>query len=1044
MLIDMGPGANNITVRLNPSNNHNIQVLEDDNTLLAEFPQSEFFDIYAITNSATDTLTIDNSSGDPIPAGGSMLYEGGTGTDTIVGSNNTNDWVFTAADAGILNGDVSFTNVPYVTGGSGADDFIFQPGSDITGKVDGGPGGFDTIDLTQTSQTYPTGLQPGTIHGFQDANGAPSVITGTFDNIDFVRTQGQHLIVTSQPPNGVVGAPFGFVVKVEDVNGLVNPTYNGPLTVTFSNNPGSSTLSGSLTINAVNGVGTFSGLFLDKPANGYALTVKSPVVDAANNTVIDPVTTNNFNIIPNTPTRLVVTTQPPTSTTAGVTFGLTIKAEDDNGFVATTYNGTVNVQIANNPGGSTLSGIVSGIAIVNGVASFSGLSLNKTGTGYTLLLTSTNPLLLRSTTTTAINVVAAKATQLIINPQPPASLAAGSLFGFSLYAEDPFGNVDLTFNQQLAVSLSSSGYSGTLSGTLKVNSVNGIANFSSLLLNRVGSTTLTVDTVGVPSATTSAINVVPGQPTQLAFLTEPPATIPAGATFPLVVQVEDAEGNLATPFNGNVTVSVADSATGELLHGTLTVAAVGGIATYNLFMTRAGTGYAVITSGQGLAPNTSTSFNVTALSITQPGAPGQLVFTTEPLPSVAAGTIMNVVVSAEDTYGNVDPSFNGNVSIVLANNPGGSTLLGTLTQPAVLGQAVFPDLQIPVAANGYTLQAGSGTFSSISSPFNITPAIATRLVITTQPNNATVFQPIAFTVSAEDIYGNVDPTFHGAIRANIGANPGGSTLAGTLSQTASGGVVTFSNLTLNKPGAGYTLTATSSGFLATTKPFTVSSGTATQLAVTVQPPSSATAGNPFTVAISAEDSNGNLDPTFGGTVTLVLATNPGSSTLGGTLTVQAVNGVATFSDLTLNVAAGGYKIQAISGVASTSTTTFSVIPGTATQLVVTGEPPASVTAASGFGLTVKGEDAFGNVDPTFNGNVVLTIGTNPVAGGAGRQHDGDRGQRCRHLLRRHAQQGRLRLYPPGRQRQPDAGLDNSHRRLPRFPRAAGRDYGSAQ
>ena len=43
----------------------------------------------------------------------------------------------------------------------------------------------------------------------------------------------------------------------------------------------------------------------------------------------------------------------------------------------------------------------------------------------------------------------------------------------------------------------------------------------------------------------------------------------------------------------------------------------------------------------------------------------------------------------------------------------------------------------------------------------------------------------------------------------IGANPGGGTLSGTTTATVSGGVATFSNLSINQPGTGYTLVATS-------------------------------------------------------------------------------------------------------------------------------------------------------------------------------------------------------------------------------------------
>jgi hypothetical protein len=48
------------------------------------------------------------------------------------------------------------------------------------------------------------------------------------------------------------------------------------------------------------------------------------------------------------------------------------------------------------------------------------------------------------------------------------------------------------------------------------------------------------------------------------------------------------------------------------------------------------------------------------------------------------------------------------------------------------------------------------------------------------------------------------------------ANPGSGTLAGTTTVNTSGGVASFSNLSINRPGFGYTLTATSSGMNAAT------------------------------------------------------------------------------------------------------------------------------------------------------------------------------------------------------------------------------------
>ncbi|WP_442404980.1 choice-of-anchor Q domain-containing protein [Mycobacterium sp.] len=102
--------------------------------------------------------------------------------------------------------------------------------------------------------------------------------------------------------------------------------------------------------------------------------------------------------------------------------------------------------------------------------------------------------------------------------------------------------------------------------------------------------------------------------------------------------------------------------------------------------------------------------------------------------------------------------------------------------------------------------------------------------------------------------------------------------------------------------------------------FQVTAPLATHLVVIAQPPGSVTAGSGFSLIVAAENSLGNVDPTFNGSVTIALANNPGGSTLNGTLTVAAVNGLATFSGVTLNQPGNGYTLQ-VSGGGLTSATT---------------------------------------------------------------------------------------------------------------------------
>ena len=90
------------------------------------------------------------------------------------------------------------------------------------------------------------------------------------------------------------------------------------------------------------------------------------------------------------PTKLAFV-QGPTSTAAGATItpAVTVAVEDANGNVETSDNATqVSLAIGTNPASGTLSG-GSAVTVASGVATFSGLSIDKAGTGYTLTASST-------------------------------------------------------------------------------------------------------------------------------------------------------------------------------------------------------------------------------------------------------------------------------------------------------------------------------------------------------------------------------------------------------------------------------------------------------------------------------------------------------------------------------------------------------------------------------------------------------------------------------------------------------------------------------
>ncbi|MEB3826513.1 beta strand repeat-containing protein, partial [Phormidium sp. CCY1219] len=65
----------------------------------------------------------------------------------VVAGNTTNIWTLTGTNRGRING-VSFEFVQNLTGGSLDDTFVFADGSRVTGLVDGGTGGYNTLDYS--------------------------------------------------------------------------------------------------------------------------------------------------------------------------------------------------------------------------------------------------------------------------------------------------------------------------------------------------------------------------------------------------------------------------------------------------------------------------------------------------------------------------------------------------------------------------------------------------------------------------------------------------------------------------------------------------------------------------------------------------------------------------------------------------------------------------------------------------------------------------------------------------------------------------------
>ena len=170
-------------------------------------------------------------------------------------------------------------------------------------------------------------------------------------------------------------------------------------------------------------------------------------------------------------------------------------------------------------------------------------------------------------------------------------------------------------------------------------------------------------------------------------------------------------------------------------------------------------------------------------------------------------------------------------------------------------------------------------------------------------------------------------------------------------------MATFADLRVDKVGHGYTLVATAPGYGgATSAPFDIASAAASRLAFSAQP-TDTPAGVPLSpsVEVTVEDAFGNPVVRPGGVldVTIGLANNPGGGTLSGATTMAAIDGVATFSSLSVDRVGLDYTLVAASaGLPDAISGPFDVTAGAPVRLAFEGQPssaPAGAFRAGGAG-----------------------------------------------------------------------------------------------
>ena len=595
----------------------------------------------------------------------------------------------------------------------------------------------------------------------------------------------------------------------------------------------------------------------------------------------------------------------------------------------------------------------------------------------------------------------------------PQSVLAGSAITTQVAIMDQYDNIVNSSGASITIDFSSNPAGATLGGLRTINASGGVATFYSTITKSntgLGSYRFVASSSGLPNQLSNAFDVGYQGASKLVFFQQPTNAVAGVNINPaIVVQVQDNFDNIVANNSSTVTLRIPTGTyqTFGASASTVTASASAGVATFSgVNIRRIGTYTLQASIDSTGVTGTSSSFQIS------PDTPTKLVITGGA--SITAGACAGLYdVTVQDQYSNPSPvasvlnvglTGGGAGAFFGGNDLSCSSPLSSVSIGAGASVASFRYRSTLANVTNTYVGTGSGLTQG-SLAVAVVPDAASQLSISTQMNSNADFaagtnlnSTSGILVRIEDQFGNLRTGDTTSISAAIetGFNPGSSTLSGTTPRAAVAGVATFNNLTLNKVGSGYRLRFSGVGSGIVSNAFNIIPAGASRLSF-VQQPSNAVSVVSMSPSVTVEvtDAFGNRITSGTGsnsTVSLAFATggNPGwtstsatggSGTGGGTLSggasVSAVNGLATFSAVSVNRTGTGYKLTASSGSSYTAadSSTFNISAAAPTKLAFIA-PTTSIVAGVCTAYVVQSQDAQNNMSAPGSATTVGLSATN--------------------------------------------------------------------
>ena len=353
------------------------------------------------------------------------------------------------------------------------------------------------------------------------------------------------LAFTTSPSSSTGGIAFANqpVVAVQDSGGNTTTGTNS-VTLSITTAAGATLSCTGNPTPASSGVATFAGCRIDK-AGTYTLTATGSGLTSAVST--------SFTITVGSAMKLAFTTSP-SSSTGGAAFATqpVVAVQDAGGNTVTTGVVAVTLSITT-PAGAVLNCTSNPANTVTGAASFTGCSIDKTGT-YTLTATASA---LTSAVSTSLTISAGSAAKLAFTTNPSSS-TGGTTFGTQpvVAVQDAAGNTVTSSSASITLSITTPAGATLTCSTNPRTASSGVATFAGCKIDITGTYTLTAAAGGLTSALSTSLTITTGTASKLAFTTSPSNTTRnvVFATQP-VVTVQDAGGNTVTS-STSITLSI--------------------------------------------------------------------------------------------------------------------------------------------------------------------------------------------------------------------------------------------------------------------------------------------------------------------------------------------------------------------------------------------------------------------------------------------------------------------------------------------------------